>query len=121
MGGQVVGRVRGGVDLREHGSGNIGATNALRTQGKGFALAVLAIDVGKGVLAASVLPWLHWPWEGASALSRETLAYFCGAAAALGHCYPAFYAFRGGKGVATLAGVYATVMTAAMPWILLAF
>ena len=120
MGGQLVGRRRG-VDLREHGSGNIGATNALRTQGKGFALAVLAIDVGKGVLAAGVLPCLHWPWGGTSALSRETLAYFCGAAAALGHCYPAFYGFRGGKGVATLAGVYATVMTSALPWILLAF
>jgi glycerol-3-phosphate acyltransferase PlsY len=121
MGGQVVGRLRGGVDLRAHGSGNIGATNALRTQGKGFALAVLAIDVGKGVFAAGVLPGLPWPWGGPSQFSHETLAYCCGAAAALGHCYPAFYAFRGGKGVATLAGVYATVTTAALPWILLAF
>jgi glycerol-3-phosphate acyltransferase PlsY len=119
MGGQIAGRLRG-VDLRSQGSGNIGATNALRTQGKKFALLVLAIDVGKGVLAAGGLPLLPWPW-GASGINRETLAYACGAAAAVGHCYPVLHGFRGGKGVATLAGVYATVMTAALPWILLAF
>jgi glycerol-3-phosphate acyltransferase PlsY len=118
-GGQIVGRLRG-VDLRTQGSGNIGATNALRTQGRKFALLVLAIDVGKGVLAAGALPWLAWPW-GAGEFHRETLAYACGAAAAIGHCYPVLHRFRGGKGVATLAGVYATVMTAALPWILLAF
>jgi glycerol-3-phosphate acyltransferase PlsY len=119
MGGQIAGRFRG-VDLRTQGSGNIGATNALRTQGKKFALLVLAIDVGKGVLAAGALPLVPWP-IGATFAQREALAYACGAAAAIGHCYPVFQGFRGGKGVATLAGVYATVMTAALPWILLAF
>jgi glycerol-3-phosphate acyltransferase PlsY len=119
MGGQIAGRLRG-VDLRTQGSGNIGATNALRTQGRKFALLVLAIDVGKGVLAAGALPLLPWPW-GAALVQRETLAYACGAAAAVGHCYPVLHHFRGGKGVATLAGVYATVMIAALPWILLAF
>jgi glycerol-3-phosphate acyltransferase PlsY len=119
MGGQIAGRLRG-VDLRAQGSGNIGATNALRTQGKKMALLVLAIDVGKGVVAAALLPPLPWPW-GAAFAQREALAYACGAAAAVGHCYPVFHRFRGGKGVATLAGVYATVMTAALPWILLAF
>ncbi|HZP10841.1 MAG TPA: glycerol-3-phosphate 1-O-acyltransferase PlsY [Nevskiaceae bacterium] len=119
MGGQIAGRLRG-VDLRTQGSGNIGATNALRTQGKKFALLVLAIDVGKGVLAAAAIPLLPWPW-GSAHVPRESLEYACGAAAAIGHCYPALHGFRGGKGVATLAGVYATVMTAALPWILLAF
>lgn len=119
MGGQIAGRLRG-VDLRSQGSGNIGATNALRTQGKKFALLVLAIDVGKGVLAAGALPLIPWPW-GSALVPRESLAYACGAAAAIGHCYPMLHGFRGGKGVATLAGVYATVMTAALPWILLAF
>src|ERR1043165_7034856 len=108
MGGQIAGRLRG-IDLRAIGSGNIGATNALRTQGKKFALLVLAIDVGKGVVAAGALPWLPWPWS-PPAFSREALAYACGAAAAVGHCYPVLHKFRGGKGVATLAGVYATVM-----------
>jgi glycerol-3-phosphate acyltransferase PlsY len=119
MGGQIAGRLRG-VDLRTQGSGNIGATNALRTQGKKAALLVLAIDVGKGVLAALALPAVPWPWSGGSA-DRETLMYACGAAAAIGHCYPVFHGFRGGKGVATLAGVYAAVMPFALPWILLAF
>lgn len=120
MGGQVAGRLRG-VDLRSQGSGNIGATNALRTQGRKFALLVLAIDVGKGVLAAGWLPGLHLPAIHAGPYSRETLSYLCGGAAAVGHCYPALHRLRGGKGVATLAGVYATVMTAALPWILLGF
>src|SRR5262245_5340181 len=102
MGGQIAGRFRG-VDLRTQGSGNVGATNALRTQGKKFALLVLAIDVGKGVLAALLLPGLPWPW-GESTVSHEALAYLCGGAAVIGHCYPVFSGFRGGKGVATLAG-----------------
>jgi len=71
MGGQIAGRLRG-VDLRTQGSGNIGATNALRTQGKRFALLVLAIDVGKGVLAAGALPLLPWPW-GATLMHRDSL------------------------------------------------
>lgn len=121
MGGQVVGKLRGGVDLRAVGSGNVGATNALRTQGKGFALAVLIIDIGKGVLAAGVLPYVAWPFDGASHISTAALSYLCGGAAALGHCYPLFYGFRGGKGVATLTGVYGTVIFAALPWILLSF
>src|SRR5262245_19477670 len=56
MGGLIVGRLRGGVDIRTQGSGNAGGTNALRTQGKLFALWVVLIDVGKGVLAVTVVP-----------------------------------------------------------------
>jgi len=121
MGGFIVGRLRGGVDLRMQGSGNVGATNALRTQGKAFALAVLAIDVGKGVLAVTAVPALPWPLPGAMALGRSALPYACGVAAALGHVYPAWFGFRGGKGAATLAGIYAALLAAALPWMLLAF
>jgi len=121
MGGIVAGRLRGGVDLRAQGSGNVGATNALRTQGKAFALAVLAIDVAKGVLAVTALPSLPWPLPGGMALGRAALPYACGVAAALGHVYPVWFGFRGGKGAATLAGIYAALLTAALPWILLAF
>lgn len=120
MGGAIVGRLRGGVDLRHQGSGNIGATNALRTQGKAFALAVLLIDVLKGVIAARLIPLLPWP-DTAQALPRETLGYVCGAGVALGHCYPAVLGFRGGKGVATLGGVFGALMAAALPLMLLAF
>jgi glycerol-3-phosphate acyltransferase PlsY len=121
MGGFIVGRLRGGVDLRTQGSGNVGATNALRTQGRGFGLAVLAIDVGKGVVAALLVPVLPWPLPGALDAGRDALPYACGAAAALGHVYPAWFGFRGGKGAATLAGIFAALLTAALPWVLLAF
>jgi acyl phosphate:glycerol-3-phosphate acyltransferase len=119
MGGHLVGKLRG-VDLGRLGSGNIGATNALRTQGTGFALLVLAIDVGKGVLGALVVPALPLSF-GEPALDRESLGYVCGAAVTLGHCYPALWKFRGGKGVATLAGVFGALLPSALPWLLLAF
>lgn len=120
MGGHLVGKLRG-VDLGRVGSGNIGATNALRTQGTRFALLVLAIDVGKGVLGALAVPALPISLGDPSPLDRESLGYVCGAAVTLGHCYPALWKFRGGKGVATLAGVFGAVMPLALPWILLAF
>lgn len=119
MGGHLVGKLRG-VDLGRVGSGNIGATNALRTQGTRFALLVLAIDVAKGLLGALAIPALPFHF-GPPALDREQLGYACGAAVTLGHCYPALWKFKGGKGVATLAGVFGALLPAALPWILLAF
>lgn len=121
MGGVVMGRLRGGVDLRAHGSGNVGATNALRTQGGAFALAVLLIDIGKGVLAVTLLPQLPWPLPGGLAPGSTALPYACGVAAALGHVYPAWFGFRGGKGAATLTGIYAVLLSAALPWMLASF
>jgi glycerol-3-phosphate acyltransferase PlsY len=119
MGGQIVGWLRGGVDLRTQGSGNLGATNALRTQGARFALGVLAIDVIKGVVASLVVPAL--PTLGEPLLDRGQQAYLCGVAVAVGHCYPVTAGFRGGKGVATLAGVFGALMGAALPWMLAGF
>lgn len=119
MGGALIGLLRGGVDLRKQGSGNVGATNALRTQGVKFALSVLAIDVAKGVLAARLVPLLG-PF-GTPLLDGATQAYLCGVAVALGHCYPLFYGFRGGKGVATLAGVFGTLLGPALLWMLAVF
>lgn len=119
MGGHLVGKLRG-VDLGRVGSGNIGATNALRTQGTRFALLVLAIDVGKGLLGALAIPALPIAF-GPPVLDREQLGYVCGAAVTLGHCYPALWGFKGGKGVATLAGVFGALLPLALPWILLSF
>lgn len=115
MGGHLVGRLRGGVDLRASGSGNVGATNALRTQGAAFALAVLLIDIGKGVVAALLLPRL------AGAAATPELGYACGAAAVLGHCYPLWHRFEGGKGVATVAGVFAALLPLTFGWLITAF
>src|SRR5208283_2707202 len=95
----ILGRIRG-VDIRKMGSGNAGATNALRTQGKVFGLAVLLLDIGKGVLAVRWVPGLSLPGVGVDpGLSREWLTLACGLAVIVGHVYPVWFGFRGGKGV----------------------
>jgi acyl phosphate:glycerol-3-phosphate acyltransferase len=103
LGSLILGRLRG-VDIRRLGSGNAGATNALRTQGKLFGLAVLLIDAGKGVLAVLYLPGAPWP-AADPAVSREWLTLACALAVIVGHVYPVWFSFRGGKGVATMVGV----------------
>jgi glycerol-3-phosphate acyltransferase PlsY len=110
MGALLVGRLRG-VDIRTMGSGNAGGTNALRTQGKLFALAVVVIDVAKGWLAAGWLPGLPLPGIGLdAAIARDWLTMGCGLAVIVGHVFPVWYEFRGGKGAATLVGVLAAVV-----------
>lgn len=105
MGGLIVGRLRGGVDIRGVGSGNVGGTNALRTQGKVFAFWVVLIDVAKGIIAAAVVPQLRIPGVDLDpALSRDWLVVACAIGAVVGHVYPVWYGFRGGKGAATLVG-----------------
>jgi acyl phosphate:glycerol-3-phosphate acyltransferase len=111
IGSLIVGRLRGGVDIRTLGSGNAGGTNALRTQGRGFALWVVLIDVGKGLLATRVIAPLSLSGMGLAGTAaavgalREWLPVACGFAAIIGHIYPVWHGFRGGKGVATLVGV----------------
>ena len=105
MGSMIVGRLRGGVDIRTMGSGNAGGTNALRTQGIAFALGVIIIDVGKGIIGAGVVPELNIPFlPNDPAVSREWLTLCCGAAAVMGHVWPIYYKFEGGKGAATFVG-----------------
>lgn len=99
--GLVLTRLAGSGDLRSIGSGNIGATNVLRTGRKGLAAATLLLDGFKGALAV---------WIGAS-LSPDVGALIGGVAAFVGHCYPVWLRFRGGKGVATMLGV-----TLALTW-----
>ena len=102
MGSLVVGQLRGGVDIRKLGSGNAGGTNALRTQGKRFAVWVVLIDIGKGFIATRVIASLTLP--ALIPVSHEWLPVLCGLAAMLGHIHPIWYGFRGGKGAATLVG-----------------
>ena len=109
MGSLVLGRLRG-VDIRRLGSGNAGATNALRTQGKVFGLLVLLIDLGKGVFAVLCLPGAVLPFVPLDPqLPREWLTLACGFAVIVGHVYPVWFGFRGGKGVATMLGVLAAI------------
>lgn len=92
--GIVITRAAGLGDLRQIGSGNIGATNVLRTGNKGAALATLLLDSGKGAIAVLLARWL----------AGDTAAVLAGAGALLGHCFPVWLGFRGGKGVATFLG-----------------
>ena len=95
---------RRGIDLRTVGSGNVGATNALRVSSPGTAITVLALDVTKGSLAV----WL------AGVLTPQPALVVCaGLAAVAGHVYPPWIGFRGGKGMATTAGVFAVLAPAA--------
>ena len=105
MGSMIVGRLYGGVDIRTMGSGNAGGTNALRTQGKLFALGVIIIDIGKGVIGAGVVPDLNVPYVPEDPmLSRTWLTLTCAAAAVLGHVWPIYHGFKGGKGAGTFVG-----------------
>lgn len=111
----LLGRLKG-VDIRTMGSGNAGGTNALRTQGKWFALGVMIIDVGKGWLAAGVVPGLQLPVMPLDPeISRTWLTYSCAGASVVGHCYPVWFRFVGGKGAATAVGA----LLAAAPYLLL--
>ena len=91
-----------GSDIRGHGSGNPGATNVVRTFGWRPGLAVLALDAAKGFTPALLASRL----AGDGPVPAATLGLAAGAAATVGHCYPLFAGFRGGKGVATAAGAF---------------
>ncbi|WP_420209445.1 glycerol-3-phosphate 1-O-acyltransferase PlsY [Candidatus Electronema sp. JC] len=93
---------RSGIDIRQHGSGNIGATNVSRLVGKKIGLLTLFFDAAKGflpMLAAGLL-------LGGDDSSRDTVTALCGAAAVTGHMFPVFLRFKGGKGVATALGIF---------------
>jgi glycerol-3-phosphate acyltransferase PlsY len=107
MGAMIVGRIRGGVDIRAMGSGNAGGTNALRTQGLIFAVGVVLIDVGKGAIGAGVIPALDLPFVGIDPeISRTWLTISCAVAVVFGHVWPFYHGFRGGKGAATYIGTF---------------
>ena len=93
--GMVLTRVMGLGNLRDIGSGNIGATNVLRTGSKTAAALTLLLDGGKGAVAVLL----------ARAMTGEDAAQIAGLAAMLGHCYPVWLRFKGGKGVATYIGL----------------
>lgn len=103
--GSIIGQVFFGVDLRKHGSGNIGAANALRTIGKPAAAAVLLLDALKGALAVACAAYAAQAGLVPAAAAMIT----AGAGAIIGHCFTPWLGFRGGKGVATALGVLLTL------------
>jgi len=116
----LAGRWSRGIDLREHGSGNLGATNVFRVLGWRIALPVVLVDIGKGALAVAI---------GLSPGIRlesvpDLVGLLAGIAAILGHSFSPFVRFQGGKGVATAAGAFLTLapwgaIPAVAVWILL--
>ena len=109
--GLILTRLAGLGDIRAIGSGNIGATNVLRTGRKGLAAATLLLDGLKGTAAV----WLGWRWGLQGALVAALGAF-------LGHCFPVWLKFKGGKGVATFLGVllglhWPTMLLTALMWI----
>jgi glycerol-3-phosphate acyltransferase PlsY len=96
-------RLRTGKDIRREGSGNAGATNVLRAHGKALALAVALFDIAKGAAGVFLVRQVS---------SDPKAAAAAGFAAILGHVFPIFYGFRGGKGVATAVGAFAVLA----PW-----
>jgi glycerol-3-phosphate acyltransferase PlsY len=101
----VAARIKG-VDLRRQGSGNLGATNAIRVLGPAIGIPVLLADILKGLLGATLIP-------SSLAVTDPGWVLASGVAAILGHVWPIFLAFRGGKGVATAAGVFLGLAPAA--------
>jgi glycerol-3-phosphate acyltransferase PlsY len=116
--GLLVGRLRG-VDVRRHGSGNIGATNVGRVLGRRWFLVVFALDFGKSFGPVLVARRLAVAFDGG--LAPDQLGLAAGIAAVLGHVFPLFLRFKGGKGVATAAGVFAALAWAPAAAALVAF
>jgi glycerol-3-phosphate acyltransferase PlsY len=110
----LVVRLLKGADIRKHGSQNVGATNVARTFGKGPGIVALLLDLAKGYAAVELARWLtarpEWPFVASSTggplQSREMWIALAGLIAVLGHMFPLWLKFHGGKGVATAAGVF---------------
>jgi len=113
--GSLVLRRYTGVDIRSRGSGNAGATNALRTLGRKVALLVLVIDIVKGSIATALIARWSPPGIVAAPQLAGWAVTLCGLAVILGHVYPVWYGLRGGKGLATLLGAVAGINA----WLLL--
>jgi glycerol-3-phosphate acyltransferase PlsY len=96
---------RRGIDLRRVGSGNVGASNVLRTSGVRIAVLAMCLDSFKGALAVLLVDWIA---------ASPGAAVAAGVASIIGHIYPLWLRFRGGKGVATAAGVFAVITPAAV-------
>ncbi len=91
------------IDIRDYGSGNMGATNTFRVLGSKYGTIVMVIDILKGVIAASLYELL--PFYGSDELQRTNFIIALGMASVIGHIFPIFASFKGGKGVATLFGM----------------
>jgi glycerol-3-phosphate acyltransferase PlsY len=114
-----IGRLFYGIDVRQHGSGNAGATNVIRVLGYKAGIPVLLVDVFKGWLAVQLAFWFPVPGLGDDALMYLRIGMAM--AAVLGHVFPVFAGFRGGKGVGTIAGAGISLFPLAIVMVLVVF
>jgi glycerol-3-phosphate acyltransferase PlsY len=114
-----IGKTLYGIDVRQHGSGNAGATNVIRVLGYKAGIPVLLFDVFKGWLAVQLAIWLPVPGLGAEAMIYLRIGMAL--AAVLGHVFPVYAGFKGGKGVGTIAGVGISLFPLAILIVLLVF
>ena len=115
----IVSKVFKGIDIREHGSGNAGATNVFRVLGWKQALIVVIVDIFKGWLPAAV--YATSLFQGQPIEETGVLQILCGFAAVLGHTYTIFAEFKGGKGVGTLGGMLLALFPVSVPLCLIVF
>ncbi|MEI7663112.1 MAG: glycerol-3-phosphate 1-O-acyltransferase PlsY [Bacteroidota bacterium] len=114
-----VGKMLFGIDIRQHGSGNAGATNVIRVLGYKAGIPVLLVDVFKGWLAVQLAIWMPVP-----GLTPEMQVYVCigmALAAVMGHVFPVYVGFKGGKGVGTIAGAAIALFPIAILVVLVVF
>ena len=121
-GSMVLGYMKG-IDIRKMGSGNAGGTNAFRTVGASFALGVIAIDILKGIFAVLIVSHLNFISDYSLNISLVLTDIGCAIAAVIGHVYPIYYNFKGGKGGGTLVGIISVlfpqcIVYALLSWIL---
>lgn len=106
--GYLIARLYGVSDVREHGSGNSGATNVARVLGLPFFFLVFFLDAGKAALMLGALRWVG---------ATFTMQWFAAVALLLGNCYSPFLSFRGGKGVATMVGIFSVLQPYLLLWL----
>lgn len=116
LGAVILGALWPGPDVRAGGSGNPGASNALRVRGKVFALLVLLWDVGKAVAVLWFLP--AWVVNAGADIAFDNASYLFGLLVVAGHLWPLMNGFKGGKGVATALGLLLLLTPGAVPWAL---
>lgn len=115
-GSMLIGKIKK-VDIRKLGSGNAGGTNAFRTMGLVFAIGVLFIDIVKGYIAVEFIPYLNLEsffTITTNIINVKHLPIICGVGVVLGHVYPIFYRFKGGKGGGTMLGVLGSLFPTAL-------
>jgi len=122
-GSMLMGKLKG-VDIRDMGSKNAGGTNAFRTQGALFALVVIIIDILKGFIPTKFIPFINLPFFSGMGIDENLLIILCGIAAILGHVYPVYHRFRGGKGGGAAMGMilaiyWPVILIALLLWILI--